>query len=388
VSHRQILAFAIALTATLTSTSPTRADEVNSYAQVEPSLALVISKNGKGYATGTAFCVENDGKFGFLLTNKHVVGNDKNPAVILMSDPKSTLNAPVVRTAELDAVVLAIKTNCQAVRLSTQTPPVGTRVALAGFPAFQLSVFAKGLGLSPSFHAGTISSLLADGNMLEYDAFTDHGNSGSPLFDVNTGDVYGLVTAINVGQTGALQNNVAIGSTALQAFLENAHRDIVSALTAAGLSARSAVQQARSAPPVQQATEAPRQTIAAFLADTCPTAASVEKQADDAYHASDARSDDLYRNAAGFYADCASTMPSGPDRDVVVGASLDNRLMSVPLVGSPDYDQTDAVGTLRTIIDADTKLINSTQDAQLRTHLIGQRDHATAMLRAIEQTSP
>jgi S1-C subfamily serine protease len=67
-----------------------------------------------------------------------------------------------------------------------------------------------GLGLSPSFHEGTISSLLAEAGLLQYDAQTDHGNSGSPLFDLDSGTVYGLVRAVNTGETGALQNNFAI----------------------------------------------------------------------------------------------------------------------------------------------------------------------------------
>jgi Trypsin-like peptidase domain len=214
------------------------ADEVSTYAQIEPSLALIAAGTGKDFGLGTAFCVEDADGYGFLLTNKHVIGSDPHPRVLLMSDPRHVHYAAIVRVAEIDAAVLAIRADCQPVSMSGSAPAVGTRVAIAGFPAFQLSMFERGLGLSPSFHEGTVSSVIADGAYLEYDAQTDHGNSGSPLFDVDTGQVYGLVTAVNTGTTGALQNNISIGSVALEAFLQNAHHDIEVGLAAVAGKAR------------------------------------------------------------------------------------------------------------------------------------------------------
>ena len=83
-----------------------------------------------------------------------------------------------------------------------------------------------GRGLSPSFHEGSVSSILAEGGILQYDAQTDHGNSGSPLFDVDSGTVYGLVRAGSTGETGALQNNFAITIPMLIPFLQNAHAPV------------------------------------------------------------------------------------------------------------------------------------------------------------------
>lgn len=59
--------------------------------------------------------------------------------------------------------------------------------------------------------------------MYEYDAQTDHGNSGSPMFDLATGQVYGYVSFGNTGATGALQNNVAFAVAAIRDFAQNAH---------------------------------------------------------------------------------------------------------------------------------------------------------------------
>jgi hypothetical protein len=210
----------------LLTTSEARSDETGSttYAQIEPSLALVMAGHGKNVGFGSAFCISDIGNNnGYLLTNRHVVANDQYPRVILMSNSAKVLAASVIRTSPLDAAVLLIPSDCQPLHLSTGPPIVGTKIALAGFPSIQLRAALLGLGLSPSFHEGTISSILDSVGALEYDAQTDHGNSGSPLFDVNTGTVYGLVTAVNTGETGALQNNFAIGTWALAPFLQNAH---------------------------------------------------------------------------------------------------------------------------------------------------------------------
>lgn len=226
ISSKGSLISILAATAVLLTTSTPFADEMESttYSEVEPSLAFVIAGSGKNIAMGSAFCIADlGGNNGYVLTNRHVVQHDQYPRVILMSNPKKVLTASVVRTSPLDAAVLLIPSDCRPLNLSSGPPPVGTRVALAGFPSIQIRAAMVGLGLSASFHEGTVSSILADGGALEYDAQTDHGNSGSPLFDVNTGTVYGLVTAVNTGETGALQNNFAIGMPALAPFLQNAH---------------------------------------------------------------------------------------------------------------------------------------------------------------------
>jgi hypothetical protein len=218
------------------TTSWTAADEASSYAAIEPSVALVISAEGKQVAFGTAFCIESADGYGFLLTNKHVIGMDRHPGVVLMSDARHVHVSSVVRIATIDAAVLAIKSACAPVSISRALPSVGTRVALAGFPAFQIEMLKRGLGLAPSFHEGTVSSIIANGALIEYDAQTDRGNSGSPLFDVDSGNIYGMVTLVDTGTTGALQNNIAIGATTLEPFLQNARHDIAVGLKELGIS--------------------------------------------------------------------------------------------------------------------------------------------------------
>jgi S1-C subfamily serine protease len=229
VTSRDTVFLALAAIAALSTASVVLADETESttYARVEPSLALVGAGQGKNLRFGTAFCIADlGGNNSLLLTNQHVVAGDPYPRIILMSNPHKVLNASVVRMSPLDAAVLLIPSECKPLQLSSNLPPVGTRIALAGFPSIQLEAAFAGLGLSPSFHEGTISSILAEAGLIEYDAQTDHGNSGSPLFDVDSGTVYGLVRAVNTGETGALQNNFAITIPVLEPFLQNAHAPV------------------------------------------------------------------------------------------------------------------------------------------------------------------
>lgn len=202
-------------------------NESSVYQQVEPSLAFVLSESSGKLSTGTAFCIASANGKGYLLTNHHVISGDPKPRVVLMSDPKKILNARVVRVAETDAAILEIGTFCPALTLSSDVPSIGTRIALAGFPSIQVTMALNGMGLAPSFHEGNVSAILASRTAIEYDAQTDHGNSGSPLFDASTGQVYGVVTLVNTGETGALQNNIAISTQALEPFLRNAKLHIV-----------------------------------------------------------------------------------------------------------------------------------------------------------------
>lgn len=210
------------------STSVASADPTATYSSVKQSLALVVSRSGKKVGMGTAFCIGNHNGSAYFLTNKHVVGNDPNPQMVLSSDPSSLLHGAVRRTAIIDAAVLSVPDeSCKPLTLSRSQPPVGTQIAIAGYPAVQIALSDGDLSkLSPSFHEGTVSAIADDGNVVEYDAQTDHGNSGSPLFDVQSGVVYGLVTWVTTGTTAALQNNFAISVLSLASFLDNSRANV------------------------------------------------------------------------------------------------------------------------------------------------------------------
>jgi S1-C subfamily serine protease len=195
---------------------------------ISKSLAHIIVQVGKKSFSGTGFCIGSHDGTAYILTNKHVVGTDSRPRVVLLSDPDSELYGHIERVSTRDAAIIAIdNATCPPVTLSPNAPTVGTEIGIAGFPGFQLLIADDASKAEPSFHAGSVSALPDQGEYIEYDAQTDHGNSGSPLFDARTGVVVGIVTLVNTGTTGALQNNLSISIKALASFLQNSHANVV-----------------------------------------------------------------------------------------------------------------------------------------------------------------
>ncbi len=192
---------------------------VPAFATVRKSLAIVAAPEGKGFTLGTAFCIESDAKRSYFLTNAHVV-QDNDVVALRLDLDHQVYRGFVVRTsvAPLDAAVIEIpKGNVPVLSLSRALPEAGAPIAIAGYPAIQLDT-----DLEPSVHAGLVNDVIR-GYYIEHDAVTDRGNSGGPLFDPQTGLVYGIVTAFVPSQTArAVQNDIAIGVGQALPFLRNA----------------------------------------------------------------------------------------------------------------------------------------------------------------------
>jgi S1-C subfamily serine protease len=115
----------------------------------------------------------------------------------------------------------------------------GRAVGIAGYPVIHIGGAKEVSNILPSFHFGHVNSIgpkstsvdygrsawptrpaaprsLFDG-LVEYDATTDHGNSGGPLFESKTGLVVGVVEG--GVSTKVVNNNLAISATELHQFL-------------------------------------------------------------------------------------------------------------------------------------------------------------------------
>jgi hypothetical protein len=190
-----------------------------SYASIMGSLALVAYMRDKTLITGSSFCVaEKDGK-SYFLTDAHVVGDQHVVSVFLSSDPGESLVGTVVRVNRaLGAALIAIQGDVRPLTLSADRLPEGQKIAIAGYPSTHVRLALAGFGLAPSVHEGIISSYPADAPWLDFDGQLELGNSGGPVFDPDTGRVYGLVTF----KVGTDQTNVAIRANGLIAFLGSA----------------------------------------------------------------------------------------------------------------------------------------------------------------------
>jgi hypothetical protein len=193
----------------------------DTYATIKKSLALIAYPSGKdGIITGSSFCIYSTATTAYFLTNAHVVGTQKVVGVFLATNPHHTYVGYVIRTnTTIDAAVVAVDVaNIPPLTLANDTLPEGQAIAIAGYPSAQIQMALAGMGLSPSVHAGIINAYPESGVYIELDAQVEHGNSGGPIFDPDTGIVYGMVTY----KLGSDQTNLGIAINQLSDFLANA----------------------------------------------------------------------------------------------------------------------------------------------------------------------
>jgi S1-C subfamily serine protease len=149
--------------------------------------------------TGTGFCVGADGT---MLTNRHVVLNDQGQRplriAVQFSGSHDVLPARFVRAAP-DADIAVIKVESRGPfpvvtgLASESQAQAGDPIALVGFP-LGLDLPQGGTAARPvaraSLMTGTVSRVLD--TLLQLDAFSGTGASGSPILD-RTGRVIGIV---------------------------------------------------------------------------------------------------------------------------------------------------------------------------------------------------
>lgn len=196
----------------------------DTYAKLKQSLAFVFAATDEGIVTGSAFCVYSTQTESYFLTNHHVIDDSSDIRLALVSQGGNVYRARVVSlSSTLDAALLAVDTGgTPALVLAAELPPEGRSIGVAGYPVIQVELAMANLGFNPSLHEGTVSAL-AGNQYVEYDAQTDHGNSGGPMFDSETGVVYGMVTyGVQSPESSSVQDNLAIPATQLLDFLNSA----------------------------------------------------------------------------------------------------------------------------------------------------------------------
>ena len=171
---------------------------------------------------GTGFAVA-DGKH--ILTNSHVIPEEldeenKEVLVVFIGIGKEAITRPatlVKRDRAHDLGLLKINFRLPAMKPSDEKNiREGKRYAFTGFPIGMV------LGLYPVTHRGIISSISPVAipvnsaksldiamirrlknpyNVYQLDATAYPGNSGSPLYDVETGDIVGVINKVFVKET-------------------------------------------------------------------------------------------------------------------------------------------------------------------------------------------
>lgn len=199
------------------------ADIADTIERIKPSIVVVgtykKTNSPQFQLRGTGFVIGNGN---LVATNAHVVpesGDLDSPALVIQA--RNTNGETQVRRAVLvsrdrnhDLAVLRIEgAALPALKLrNSDTVREGQLIAFTGFP------IGGALGFSPVTHRGMVSSItpialpggnaqklneklirrIKDGtfNIFQLDATAYPGNSGSPVFDVDTGDVIGVINMV------------------------------------------------------------------------------------------------------------------------------------------------------------------------------------------------
>lgn len=134
-------------------------------------------------AHGSGFFITGDG---FILTNKHVVGDQKIVQVELFSG--RTVPGEVIRVNNLDIALVKISSENKVLPLPIRTSElnVGSTVFCLGNPKYRNQVLSKGCITSY-----TVNKIKNNTQRIETDCFMANGSSGGPLLD-ECGNVIGV----------------------------------------------------------------------------------------------------------------------------------------------------------------------------------------------------
>lgn len=199
---------------------------IDSIKQISPSVVGIGIHNPTGSPrislVGTGFAVA-DGKK--IVTNYHVIAatlrTQRNESYVVLAGTGTNVQIiPVInkKTAPAyDLAVLDVETALPAATLAgAELQPAGTEIGFTGFPITNV------LGLYPATHRGIISAITpiatpADNStqlqaaalkrlqqpymVYQLDATAYPGNSGSPLYNVETAEVIGIINKVFVKST-------------------------------------------------------------------------------------------------------------------------------------------------------------------------------------------
>jgi len=177
------------------------------FSGAKQGVAVVTTDSGGG----SAFVVRHQDGDTLLLTNSHVVDGSSSATVKWADggqDTAAVLSDAGGRSPQADLALLEVKgLRGKPLELKGAKLNVGADIVAIGAPK----------GLEFSLTRGVVSSLRADGEILQIDAPINPGNSGGPVLD-RTGCVVGVAT-FKLSESEGL--NFAVASSVIQNFLAN-----------------------------------------------------------------------------------------------------------------------------------------------------------------------
>jgi S1-C subfamily serine protease len=159
------------------------------------------------FSSGTGYFINTKGT---LVTNAHVINDAK---IISVSFDGYTYEAKLLAQDPLnDIAILDIELESIPLYLSDEPPVVGEDILVLGFPLPEI----QGEDLKATFgNINSLSGLLGDVRLLQFDASIQGGNSGSPILN-KYGQVIGTVVSklsdtFTLTTRGELPQNINYG---------------------------------------------------------------------------------------------------------------------------------------------------------------------------------
>jgi S1-C subfamily serine protease len=188
----------VALAMATRSEAADASDFATLYRVIKPSVVLIVAATDSGGQSGSGFVYKSGPDSSIIVTANHVIEGASKIDVIFDSSEQERYPAEVVNhDAVKDVAILRVPIGHRRALTLAEPSHVleGMPIALIGYPRATLSYFRRieGDDLRPSVHEGIISAIRLNGEIVQFDATADHGDSGGPVVDVKTGRVVCIV---------------------------------------------------------------------------------------------------------------------------------------------------------------------------------------------------
>ncbi len=169
----------------------------NVVAAAKPAVVFIVALGPSGTQSGSGFAVDSTATETTIVTANHVVEGESQVDVVFDGNERERYTARVVRRDHArDVAILSVGVgNRPTLKLAPpESIQEGMSIALIGYPMATI-VFKKINGdvLRPSIHGGIVSAIRLNGELIQFDAATYHGDSGAPILDAYTGNVIAIV---------------------------------------------------------------------------------------------------------------------------------------------------------------------------------------------------
>lgn len=164
------------------------------------SVVVVYTETG----VGSGFSIKEN----LIITNAHVVENNKNVAINLYDG--TTIKGNVIKTdVEKDLALIEVKKSIVPLSIASEDLSIGQEVYAIGAPKDMPYTMTKGI-------VSALDRKIGKNSYIQIDASVNSGNSGGPLVD-ESGNVIGIITLKASDAEGI---GFAIGIKDIQSFIK------------------------------------------------------------------------------------------------------------------------------------------------------------------------